>query len=208
MENQSHTPGQSKGGLLEARENVLQSIRKNLNFIYIALMILANCMMSMLKIDDASIGLRHPSTVAGWILWSVQILSSTVIGVLILNSFRRQGISNGHKAIAGVYERYAAIIRSDESSSPRSLKDYMRTHVIFDSITKSLLFVILNAFVMSMVISASINSLLSLICNIVFSIAFGIKAMLDAEEFVQTELAAWYTIQIDKHANNNQEDIK
>ena len=62
--------------------------------------------------------------------------------------------------------------------------------------TKSLTFMVINVFVISVTINANINSLLSLIVNIIFAVSFGIKAMLDAEDYVLTELVIWYQIKI------------
>ena len=130
-------------------------------------------------------------------MFIIQILSTVVIGVMILNAFRRQGVKIGHKAIDEVYQRYLkAIARPDGNANPRSLKKYLRIQSTRDSLTKSLTFMVINVFVISVTINANINSLLSLIINIIFAVSFGVKAMLDAEDYVLTELVIWYQIKI------------
>ena len=74
-------------------------IKENLNYIYIVLMILANALLSLLHIQDGKIGLNYPNGALAWVLWCTQVLAVTFIGVMILSSFRRQGIKNGHGEI-------------------------------------------------------------------------------------------------------------
>ena len=187
MENQSHT---------QLKFNVVEKIKENLNYIYIVLMIIINILLSVLTIEDGNIGLRYPHSLLGWILWALQIIMQTVIGVLILNAFRRQGVKLGHNAIKDTYMEYLKISQKDEKQKPRSLKEYMGKEALKDSFTKSIILVILSVFVGSVIIGANLNNILSLVMNIICSVCFGIKALLDAEEFVITELIAWYQLKI------------
>lgn len=180
---------------MEQKEKLTKALKDNLNYIYIFLMIIANCILSLLKIEDGAVGLHYPKDLLGWIMWATQIFLATFIGVMILNAFRRQGIKNGHNNIQGTYNKYLdAITNQNKEVNPRSLKQYLRVQALKDSLVKSLMFVILNIFIVSVVISANLNALLSLITNIIFAVSFGIKTMLDAEEYVVTELVIWYQL--------------
>ena len=197
MENKSPTQETYNTPHLEAKEKIGTAIKENLNYIYIVLMIIANCLLSLLRVEDGEVGINYPKSNLAWIMFIIQIFSTVVIGVMILNAFRRQGVRIGHKAINEVYQRYLkAIARPDGNANPRSLKKYLRIQSTRDSLTKSLTFMVINVFVISVTINANINSLLSLIVNIVFAVSFGIKAMLDAEDYVLTELVIWYQIKI------------
>ena len=197
MENKSPTQETYKTPHLEAKEKIGTAIKENLNYIYIVLMIIANCLLSLLRVEDGEVGINYPKSNLAWIMFIIQIFSTVVIGVMILNAFRRQGVRIGHKAIDEVYQRYLkAIARPDGNANPRSLKKYLRIQSTRDSLTKSLTFMVINVFVISVTINANINSLLSLIVNIIFAVSFGIKAMLDAEDYVLTELVIWYQIKI------------
>ena len=197
MENKSPTQETYNTPHLEAKEKIGTAIKENLNYIYIVLMIIANCLLSLLRVEDGEVGINYPKSNLAWIMFIIQIFSTVVIGVMILNAFRRQGVRIGHKAIDEVYQRYLkAIARPDGNANPRSLKKYLRTQLTRDSLTKSLTFMVINVFVISVTINANINSLLSLIVNIIFAVSFGIKAMLDAEDYVLTELVIWYQIKI------------
>lgn len=197
MENKSPTQETYKTPHLEAKEKIGTAIKENLNYIYIVLMIIANCLLSLLRVEDGEVGVNYPKSKLAWIMFIIQILSTVVIGVMILNAFRRQGVKIGHKAIDEVYQRYLkAIARPDGNANPRSLKKYLRVQSTRDSLTKSLTFMVINVFVISVTINANINSLLSLIINIIFAVSFGVKAMLDAEDYVLTELVIWYQIKI------------
>lgn len=185
----------TKTPYMEQREKIAKALKDNLNYIYIVLMIIANCILSLLKIEDGAVGLRYPKDALGWVMWATQIMLATFIGVMILNGFRRQGIKNGHKNIQNTYNKYLdAITQPNKEANPRSLKQYLKTQILRDSLTKSLMFVILNIFIVSVAISANLNALLSLITNIIFAVSFGIKTMLDAEEYVLTELVIWYQL--------------
>ena len=197
MENKSPIRETYNTPHLEAKEKIGTAIKENLNYIYIVLMIIANCLLSLLRVEDGEVGVNYPKSKLAWIMFIIQILSTVVIGVMILNAFRRQGVKIGHKAIDEVYQRYLkAIARPDGNANPRSLKKYLRIQSTRDSLTKSLTFMVINVFVISVTINANINSLLSLIVNIIFAVSFGIKAMLDAEDYVLTELVIWYQIKI------------
>ena len=199
MENQSPTPRKSNDttqSYNETKDKFIRTVKDNLNYIYIVLMIIANCLISLLKIEDGYIGLRYPTSGLGWVMWFTQIAIATFIGVMILNAFRRQGIKNGHKSIKAVYDAYikAITVPNKNTPNPRSLKQYLKVQSTRDSLVKALIYVVLSVFVGSVAISANLNNLLSLVVNIVFAIGFGIKAMLDAEEYVITELVVWYQI--------------
>lgn len=194
---------------MEQKEKLTKALKDNLNYIYIFLMILANCILSLLKIEDGAVGLRYPKDLLGWIMWATQIFLATFIGVMILNAFRRQGIKNGHNNIQGTYNKYLdAITNQNKEVNPRSLKQYLRVQALRDSLVKSLMFVILNIFIVSVVISANLNALLSLITNIIFAVSFGIKTMLDAEEYVVTELVIWYQLKTAEVTTHKSEPAK
>lgn len=183
--------------ILNNRDAVMKKVKDNLNYIYITLMVIANCLISLLKVEDGKIGLKYPKDGLSWVLWITQVLAITAIGVMILGAFRRQGIKNGHKIIKGVYDDYLDAIQAQiKAVNPRSLKQYMAGRTLKDSVTKGSGLIIINLLVLSVSISANINSLLSLIVNIIFSVSFGLKAMLEAEDYVVTELVIWYKIKI------------
>ena len=199
MENMLPTQEKSSSGYetnyMKQKDEMLKKVKDNLNYIYIVIMIIVNCLLSMLQIEDGNVGVRYPNSSLGWILWILRILFSTAIGVMILNAFRRQGIKTGHSIIKDVYDKYLDAITSNlVNTNPRSLKQYMKEKTTKDGFTKGTSMLLLNLLVMSLVISADLNSLLALITNILFSIGFGIKTMLEAEEFVVTELVIWYKL--------------
>lgn len=172
-------------------------------------MIVANCILSLLKIEDGAVGLRYPKDGLGWVMFITQIMLATFIGVMILNAFRRQGIKNGHKNIQNTYNKYLdAITKPNKEVNPRSLNQYLKTQALRDSFTKSLMFVILNIFIVSLAISANLNALLSLITNIIFAVSFGIKTMIDAEEYVLTELVIWYQLKTAEVTDHKLEPAK
>lgn len=176
------------------------AIRDNLNYIYIVLMIIANCIVALLKIEDGKVGLHYPHDALGWVLWAAQILITTFIGVMILNAFRRQGIKNGHGMIKEIYNQYMKLLAkaNGQELHPRSLKQYLRKEATKDSVFKAAIYIILNTFVMSVAISANLNGLLALVVTTIFAVGFGIKSMMDAEEYVITELVVWYQLEIKK----------
>lgn len=195
MENQLPIQPPSSDGL-KVKNKVINTIKDNLNYIYIVLMIIVNILLGLLTIEDGQIGLNYPHTALGWVLWCISIFLQTLIGVLILNAFRRQGIKIGHETIKDTYENYKKACLKDKEKTPRSLKEYLTREGVKDSLTKSLIYIVLSVFVGSVVIGANINNLLSLVINIIFAIGFGIKTMIDAEEFVVMELVLWYQLKI------------
>lgn len=204
MDNQSLTQEKSSNSYIETKKKIFNTIKENLNYIYIVLMIIANCLLSLLKVEGGELGVRYPQNSLGWVLWATQILFQTLIGVLILNAFRRQGIKIGHQGIKATYEKYLnSLCLNSKEKKPRGLKEYLRVHSTKDSISKSTIFVILSVFVGSVAISANINNMLSLIANIIFAVGFGIKALLDAEEYVLTELVLWYQLKIAEVTDHN-----
>lgn len=183
---------------LKKKDDIVKAIRENLNYIYVVLMIIANCILSVLRIEDGNVELTYPHSFWGWFLWFLQIFMTTFIGVMILNAFRRQGIKKGHIIIKNTYDKYLqCIAHGEENSNPRSLKEYLRKQTTKDGLTKGTVLVLLNLLVVSLAISFNTNSILALITNIIFAIGFGIKSMLDAEEYVVTELIVWYNQKIE-----------
>ena len=210
QENQLPTQNQLneyKTKSMQKKEEIIQSIKKNLNFIYIGLMIFANGLLALLKIEDGKVGLRYPSTFLGWVMFILQIIMIAVVAVLILNGFRRQGIKTGHEVIKNVYDNYIkAITKPMEGQSPRSLKKYMKIQRTKDGLQKGISYVIMNVFIMSVAIGFNWNNIFALIIDIIFAVGFGIKSMLDAEEYVVTELVIWYQLET-KKANELNEKI-
>ena len=203
MENQSRTQEISNNF-----KKIKEQVKENLNYIYIVLMIIANALLSLLQIKDGEIGVNYPKSALGWILWVTQVLAVTFVGVMILSSFRRQGIKNGHVAIKSTYEEYLELIsKQDTESNPRGLKEYMNQRALKDSLGKGSIFALINILVISIGISANLNSLMALVVNILLATCFGIKAMLDAEDYVITELVVWYKIKI-KEMLEIKEDLK
>lgn len=210
MENQSHSQKKSSEDKITERikkkDNFITTIKDNLNYIYIVLMILANIIISLVTIEDGSIGVHYPSNALGWVLWVLAIIFQTIIGVLILNAFRRQGIKLGHTSIKEVYNEYIKEVQKNaQQKEPRSLKQYMGKEATKDSIIKAFFYIILSLFFGSVVLGTNLNTLLSLIANIIFAIGFGIKALIDAEEFVIKELVIWYKKQIANLKNKDKE---
>lgn len=196
MENQSPTQ-ETLTKPNEIWNNTKKQIKENLNYIYIILMVMANALLSLLQIRDGEIGLNYPDSGLGWVLWITQVLAVTFIGVMILGSFRRQGIKNGHNHIQDTYNKYIELIsKQNQDTNPRSLKEYMSQRALRDSIAKGSIFALINILVISIGISANLNSLMALVINILLATCFGIKAMLDAEDYVITELVIWYKLKI------------
>lgn len=198
MENQSPTP--EKLSDIEKRisdkEKIKASIKDNLNYIYVALVLIANAVLSLLKVEDGSVGLNYPTDILGWSMWVIQIISVVVCGMLILTAFRRQGIKIGHKVISKIYNEYLELITIEKDFTPRSKNQYMKQQFNKDLIVKVLFFIVVNVFVVSVIIDANWNNLLALFINIIFAVGFGLKALLDAEEFVVQELVIWYKKEI------------
>ena len=202
MENKLHIQPTSSDveQRIKKKEDIVKAIRENLNYIYVVLMIIANCILSVLRIEGGTVEITYPHTFWGWCLWFLQIFMTTFIGVMILNAFRRQGIKKGHQMIKTTYEKYLQCIsHGEENSNPRSLKEYLRKQTTKDGLTKGTILVLLNLLVVSLAISFNTNSVLALITNIIFAVGFGIKTMLDAEEYVVTELIVWYNQKIENY---------
>ena len=207
MENQSLTQNNSK--FVENKDKIVNSIKDNLNYIYIVLMIIVNIFVSLFEIQDGKIGLAYPHSLLGWVLWIVRMLLQTFIGVAILNAFRRQGIKFGHNYIKETYDNYKkAMLQTKSIKSPRSLHQYLTGYGAKDSISKSVVYIISGVAVNSVIIGANLNNLLSLVVNIIFAIAFGIKAMIEAEEFVTSELIMWYQLKIAEVTDHKLEPAK
>ena len=193
MDNQLPTLHQ----LNDSRKNAMVKVKENLNYIYITLMVIANCLISLLKIEDGVIALRYPQDGVSWVMWLTQILLITFIGVMILGAFRRQGIKLGLKSIKDTYDEYLKALSLQASEiKPRSVKEYLSGKTLKDSAVKGPILAISSLVALSMTISANLNSILSLIINIILSCSFGIKALLESEEYVITELVIWYKIKI------------
>ena len=206
MENQSPTQ-EISSKRKEFTDNIKKQVKENINYIYIVLMIIANALLSLLQIKDGSIGLGYPQSALGWVLWATQVLAVTFIGVMILSSFRRQGVKNGHAQIKGTYDNYIKLLSSQNKDvNPRSLKEYLNQRALKDSLVKGTIFALINILVISIGISANLNSLMALVINILLATCFGIKAMLDAEDFVITELVIWYQLKIKEMENIQKEN--
>lgn len=193
METQLPTPKKSNNYSI-TKEKLFDSLKDNLNYISIGLMLVANILISLLKVEDGEIGVNTPTTPMGWVLWASRIILSTLIGVIILNFFRRQGIKLGIKKIEDVYKSYLeALQKHSKGKKPRSIKQYLTSKGVKDSISKSLIFIATSLIATTLLISANWNNFLSLIATTVISIAFGIKALLEAEEYVIEEGVVWFS---------------
>ena len=184
--------------MVDKKNDILAKVKDNLNYIYIGLLVIANILVSLLVIEEGHLKVVHPSSALGWILWATQILLQTVIGVLILNAFRRQGVKEGfkHEEVQELHKKYLELLMNKVPKKPRSLKEYLGKEAFKDSMVKSLIYIVVSIFVGECIISANWNNLLSLVTNVLFAICFGIKAMIDAEEYVLNELVIWYQLKI------------
>ena len=191
-------------------EKIISKIKENLNYIYVGLLVVANILVSILRIDDGHLQVVHPTTWLGWVLWAVQIILTTVIGVLILNAFRRQGIKEGFKnpEVQEWHRKYLELCVKKRLKKPRSLNEYLGKHARNDSIGKAFGFITASIFIGDALISANWNSLLSLVVNIIFAISFGIKAMISAETYVLDELIIWYQLKIAEVTDQKLEPAK
>lgn len=183
--------------LTQQRSETVAKIKENLNYIYIVLMLVANVILNLLVLEDGQISTKYPSTTFGWVLWAVRLVLQTLIGCLILNSFRRQGVKLGHQNedVKKAYKEYLDAMRKHgKERNPRSLKQYLGTHGAKDTASKSVIYVTTTILIGSMVLGANTTSLIALVVNIIMSIAFGLKALMDAEQFVIEELIIWYQL--------------
>ena len=204
MEKQLHT-------LQKSNDKLFSQIKENLNYIYIGLMIIVNIVLNILVIQDGHVGVSYPHSTLGWVMWSVRLVLQTTVGCLILNAFRRQGVRWGHKdpKVDEVYQRYLEVMRTlKKDNHPRSLKQYLGTHGAKDTASKSVIYIITTILIGSLMIGANWNSILSLAVNIIMAIAFGIKAMLEAENYVITELILWYQLKIAEVTDQKLEPAK
>lgn len=208
MAEQSLIPKKLSNNVINKKNEVLEGIKENLNYIYIVLMLIANGLLSILKIEDGTVGLNYPHTLLGWCLLAGQILAETLIGVLLINAFRRQGIKLGHKMIDDVYKKYLSLLTNQKEINPRSLKQYYKIQTLKDSLSKGIVFTLTSGLIVSCVISANLNNLLSLVVTTLMAIGFGIKTLLDAEEFVITELVIWYQLKIAEVTDQKMEPAK
>lgn len=202
MENKSLTQEQLTNELIERdkkHKEFIQAVKDNINYIYIALMIIFTMLLSLCKIENNSISFNLPTTSAGWVLWVLQLLFYVISGVSILNGFRRQGIRMGKKLIEPTYKEYlSALDNPIKSKTPKSEKQYMRSEKNKDILSKSLTFSCITFLTGQLLISWNLNNLLTLVMNLIIAIAFGIKDMFDAETYVVTELVTWYKLEIER----------
>ena len=59
MDNQSLTQEKSSNSYIETKKKIFNTIKENLNYIYIVLMIIANCLLSLLKVEGGEFGVRY-----------------------------------------------------------------------------------------------------------------------------------------------------
>lgn len=189
-------------------QNKFDKLKENLNFISIALMILVQCLLSLLTIENGEIAFKAPKTIIAWAFWVGQLLITVLIGVVILSLFRKEGIRRGHKTIKETYNEYLlAINEHAKERKPRSLKEYMAKEGIKDTASKIIVYMLISLITGSLLISPNWNNILSLVANIILAIGFGIKTMLSAENFVVEELCVWYKkkiLEMEEQKNDKQ----
>lgn len=175
---------------------IFEKLKQNLNYIYIVLLFIVNMAMNLLVIEDGKIEANYPTSTLGWILWGTRLFLQTLLGVLILNAFRREGIRIGHNNpdVKKAKEDYIKTLKESKKFKPRSLKEYLGGYGAKDSASKSTIFIITTIFVTSLLIGANWNNILSLVLNTILSVGFGIKALMMAEEYTKTELIIWYQL--------------
>ena len=189
-------------------QNKFDKLKENLNFISIALMIIVQCLLSLLTIENGEIAFKAPKTIVAWAFWIGQLLITVLIGVVILSLFRKEGIRRGHKTIKETYNEYLMAINAHaKERKPRSLKEYMAKEGIKDTASKIVVYVLITLITGSLLISPNWNNILSLVANIILAIGFGIKTMLSAENFVTEELCVWYKkkiLEMEEQKNDKQ----
>lgn len=189
-------------------QNKFDKLKENLNFISIGLMIIVQILLSLLTIEGGELVLNTPKTLWAWLFWVGQLVIITVIGVVILGFFRREGIKRGHRQIKEIYNEYLiAINKHAKERKPRSLKEYMAKEGIKDTASKIVVYVLVTLITGSLLISPNWNNILSLVANIVLAIGFGFKTMLSAENFVTEELCVWYKkkiLEMEEQKNDKQ----
>ena len=116
-------------------QSKFDKLKENLNLISIALMVIVQCLLSLLTIENGEIAFKAPTTVIAWLFWIGQLLITVIIGVVILSFFRREGIRRGHKSIKPTYDEYLMAINAHaKERRPRSLKEYMTKDEILEKI--------------------------------------------------------------------------
>ena len=174
-------------------QSKFDKLKENLNFISIALMVIVQCLLSLLTIENGEIAFKAPTTVIAWLFWIGQLFITVIIGVVILSFFRREGIRRGHKNIKPTYDEYLMAINAHaKERRPRSLKEYMTKEGLKDTASKVVVYILVTLITGSLLISPNWNNIVSLVANIILAVGFGIKTMLSAENFVTEELCVWY----------------
>lgn len=203
MENQSHTQEKSSEfttSHLESKKKILRGVKENLNYIFIVLIMIVNILISTIRIENGYVKFCFPQDVLSWVIWGVLIAIQTLIAVLILEAFRRQGVKFGLESIKDLKEKYFnLVVKTKEFKQPRDLKTYLTKKTTRDSLTKAPIYAVVS-FIMGggVLLGFSLNNVISLIINLIFATAFGIKAMIDAEDYVVNELSLWYRLEIEK----------
>lgn len=183
----------------EKQSHTLKTLIKDkLNYIVIVVFCLINILLSMFSFSGGFSLRPFPTTAIQWVFYILSILLPPTIGLLIVNQFRHQGIKEGLKEIDDVYKKYLSLLPKKENIKPRSMKTYLRQVTTKDAIRRYIIAIVLSVFLVNVAVSADINGLVAVIANIVLFISFGIMAMMQAEEYVTSELVIWYKIEINK----------
>lgn len=189
-------------------QSKFDKLKENLNLISIALMVIVQCLLSLLTIENGEIAFKAPTTVIAWLFWIGQLLITVIIGVVILSFFRREGIRRGHKSIKPTYDEYLMAINAHaKERRPRSLKEYMTKEGLKDTASKVIVYILVTLITGSLLISPNWNNIVSLVTNIILAVGFGIKTMLSAENFVTEELCVWYKkkiLEMEEQKNDKQ----
>ena len=189
-------------------QSKFDKLKENLNLISIALMVIVQCLLSLLTIENGEIAFKAPTTVIAWLFWIGQLLITVIIGVVILSFFRREGIRRGHKSIKPTYDEYLMAINAHaKERKPRSLKEYMTKEGLKDTASKVVVYILVTLITGSLLISPNWNNIVSLVTNIILAVGFGIKTMLSAENFVTEELCVWYKkkiLEMEEQKNDKQ----
>ena len=189
-------------------QSKFDKLKENLNLISIALMVIVQCLLSLLTIENGEIAFKAPTTVIAWLFWIGQLLITVIIGVVILSFFRREGIRRGHKSIKPTYDEYLMAINAHaKERRPRSLKEYMTKEGLKDTASKVVVYILVTLITGSLLISPNWNNIVSLVTNIILAVGFGIKTMLSAENFVTEELCVWYKkkiLEMEEQKNDKQ----
>lgn len=206
MENKLPTQERLNKTYTEKRDEVVNKIRENINFIFIFLLIIGNFFLSILQVDGVDVKFNFPQNTLGWVFWSLLIIYQVVVAIAILNAFRRQGIKSGHRLIKTTHDQYLNLITEDKKQNPRSLKQYLKQTVAIDSTKKAITHTFLGVIAGTLLIAFDLNGLLGLIMNIIFAVSFGLKAMIESEEYVLEELNIWYKMKIRELQEENKNE--